>query len=502
MKKIVFLSLLAITSILNAQNINVLYNFRTYHSTKTNYVEINTSIESATLNTASPVLNKYIKQAELTIAICNSTRPDSVIYIEKRVISSPQVEDSTTLNNTSLLDMQRIALHNGSYVVFFELKDVNSTSQPLTYKDAIIMNYPEDEINVSDIMIVNKHEKTKKENIYSKGGYDLQPYMFDAISKDDNKVSYYAEIYNADKVFGKDSLYLISTIIEDINSNKKIETVQAYKRQKAQDITPYFNTLDLSSLPEGAYYLTVEARDKDNLLYAYNRYPFIKHSNIKAEQNDMELPKDAFVYYIPDSLLKETIKSMRPIASNTQVEYMLKDLKTSTPDQDRYFIYQFFSEINSSSPEFAYRNYAKQVEKINEKYSTRIKKGYNTDMGRILLSYGEPTEIIDEKSATSGSINNVTIAQKMIDPDLSNSQIMEVNYYPYQIWVYSKTPMGESNRKFVFYAKQNNMAEYFLLHSNATGELQDLEWESVLSHGTLDRGVIGKAGKQFQTGRK
>jgi hypothetical protein len=68
------------------------------------------------------------------------------------------------------------------------------------------------------------------------------------------------------------------------------------------------------------------------------------------------------------------------------------------------------------------------------------------------------------------------------------------------MWRYDHTPFGESNRTFVFYAPQNDMAEYFLLHSNVKGEKQDMYWESVLSRHTLPDGVEGDAGIQFRKG--
>lgn len=502
MKRTIFLGLLAITSVLNAQNINVLYAFRTYHSPQVDYAEINTSIEASSLRNTLTSSGKYIKQAELTTVICPLDNIDSAVYAEKRIIQTPQTEDSASLNNVSLMDMQRIALKNGKYVVFFELRDINTAMQPMTYKDAIVMNYPKDEINVADIMIIDKYEKTSKENIFSKGGYDFHPYIFDVIGKNDNKINYYTEIYNADKTFGRDSVFAIWTIIEDINTNKRVEGLQVVKRQKAESITPYFSTVDLTTLVEGSYYLTVEVRDKNNVLYAYKRYPFYKQSEIKIIPTNVDIPQNAFVNNIPDSLLKESIRSLVPIASDSQKKYIKRDLKESTPEQDRYFIYQFFKSINSIEPEQAWREYTAQVETVNKKYSTHIKKGYNTDMGRILLLYGNPDEIIDEKFATSGGVNNVDKFQQRMNPDLSSSDSKGVYYYPYQIWVYNHTPFGENNRKFVFYAKQDNMSEYFLLHSNAVGELQDLQWENVLSHGTLDPGIVGKAGKQFERGYK
>ena len=252
MKKILFAVLLSLTFVSNAQNIGVLYAFRTYHLANTNYAEINTSIKGASLRNSRNSSGQYQKQAELTTVICPAEKQDSVIYVDKRIIKTPLVEDSSSLNDISLLDMQRVALNNGTYGVSFELKDMNTIMQPMFYRDALMVNYTED-INLADIMIVDKYEKTIKENIFSKCGYDLQPYMFDVIGKDMNNIYYYTEVYNADKVFGKDSAYVVRTIIEDINTNNRIDDIQRIKRFKAQDFTPYLSAIDLSSLAEGSY---------------------------------------------------------------------------------------------------------------------------------------------------------------------------------------------------------------------------------------------------------
>lgn len=488
--------------IILAQNINALYSLRTYHSSKMDYAEINTSIDASTLKTTQTSSNKYVKQAELTTYISNIHKTDSAIYIDKRIIASPQVKDTNELSNISIMDMQRVKLSADTFLVIFELKDASTNNEPISYNDVLIIPYNDNEISVSDIMIVDKYNKTTNKNIYSKGGYDLYPYMFDVINKDKNMINYYAEIYNTDKVFGKDNPYVISTIVEDMSTSTKVNNVQTIKRQIAENTTTLFGAIDISSLVEGSYYLTVEVRDKDNMLHAYKRYPFFKKSDNKIEIANIELPANAFVNNIPDSVLKTTILSLRPIASTSQVEYIRKNLKTTTTEQDRYFIYQFFANINSIDPQKAWEDYSKNVQYVNNKYSTPIKEGYTTDMGRVYLVYGPPDEVIDEKFTSSTGTNNVDKFAQRLNPDLSSSETNGVTYYPYQIWIYNQTPFGESNRKFVFYAKQSNLAEYFLLHSNAVGEKQELYWENTLSYGSLDYGVVGKAGKQFETGHK
>ncbi len=177
-------------------------------------------------------------------------------------------------------------------------------------------------------------------------------------------------------------------------------------------------------------------------------------------------------------------------------------MDNSTAAQDRYFLYHIFERQNPYNPNQAWNNYSTMVNQVNAKYSTKIKKGYDTDMGRVILSYGYPDDIIDEKFAASTGFQKRSEIDRRLDPYAPDVDPDGVNYYPYQIWIYNTTPFGESNRKFVFYAKGDNLMEYFLLHSNAKGELQDMYWERTLSKNSLDEGVEGKAGKQFRTGHR
>ena len=74
------------------------------------------------------------------------------------------------------------------------------------------INYPKNQIAVSSVQLIDSYKKTTSQNIRSKNGYDLIPYLFDAIAENKNTLTYYAEIYNAEKEFGKDSTYAISVV--------------------------------------------------------------------------------------------------------------------------------------------------------------------------------------------------------------------------------------------------------------------------------------------------
>jgi predicted HTH transcriptional regulator len=194
--------------------------------------------------------------------------------------------------------------------------------------------------------------------------------MFDVISKDNNTLKYYAEVYNADKAFGKDNYYALVTTIEDLTTNKKIQDMQTVKREKAANITPIISSIDISSLAEGSYFLTVEVRNDKNVLYAYKKHSFFKQSDKKQEVNNIDIPSDAFVNFIPDTDLNEDIHYLIPIASDNQRDYIRSGLKKASPSEKRYFLYQFFKQEDASHPENAWNDYMKKVAYVNEKFGT------------------------------------------------------------------------------------------------------------------------------------
>ena len=107
------------------------------------------------------------------------------------------------------------------------------------------------------------------------------------------------------------------------------------------------------------------------------------------------------------------------------------------------FFYDFWQRRNPENPYMGWMTYKSEVDKVNAKYSSFKKKGYDTDQGRIYLQYGPP-------NAISPNYN-------------------EPNTYPYEIWQYYKIK-NQTNRKFVFYSLEFTSKSFVLLHSDAIGE--------------------------------
>lgn len=491
MKKIIVLLLITLPYILSAQGLNAIYSFYTFHSQSGNYVELCSSID---LN--SVVYNSETAEVELTTLICKAENTEEVLYVDKRNIKATKNETE----NQVMLDIQRAKLSNGNYVLYLSFKDKNSTQPALEVKDVIRINYPENELALSDVQIINPPKKSSNQASNVKNGYVIEPYMFDMIAKDNNTLNYYVEIYNADKYFGVDSLYVLTTAIENFTTNRKVGGVLKGRRMKSKSTSVIIGDIDLSGLEEGSYYLTIEVRDANNILHAYKKEAFYKESDKKPTFEQIGIPKDAFVFQLSEEELNENIEILYPVATEEIKRFIDKDLKTSTREVKLYFLYSYWQTKNADNPQKEWQDYRNRLDFVNKKFTTNIKKGYETDMGRIYLVYGPPSNIIDEKFKGSSGFKRRTRADYEATPELERDNPDGVVYLPYQMWRYDHTPFGESNRTFVFYAPQNDMAEYFLLHSNVRGEKQDMYWESVLSRHTLPEGVEGDAGVQFRKG--
>ena len=97
------------------------------------------------------------------------------------------------------------------------------------------------------------------------------------------------------------------------------------------------------------------------------------------------------------------------------------------------------------------RKYFERVKKANTQYTTIQQKGWKTDRGRVLLVFGEPSEI--ERYPN------------------------QVDTKPYEIWNYHELEGGVI---FVF-ADLTGFSDYQLIHSTKRGEISDPNWQSKIN---------------------
>jgi GWxTD domain-containing protein len=412
---------------------------------------------------------KFQGSVQVTMII----RQDSVIKdYRKYELLSPELDDTTAIA-LNFIDQQRFMLENGSYELDLSIADLNVGQKPVVITYPVVVSFPDDRISVSGIQLVNSFSKTTASNVLSKSGYDFVPYVDNFYPSDRNKLTFYAEIYNPAHKEGSTEKYLVSAFIESYENNRMLNEYVRIKREDSKPVIVLLSEFDISRLPSGNYNLVVSIRNKNNEVVGENiaffqRFnPSVNASALNFENIDLN---NTFAQRISSiDTLREFIRTLSPIATEMERIFINSQINAATLPTLQQFFYRFWSLRDELEPEKAWIAYNQEVIKVNNTYSTQVRKGYETDMGRVYLQYGPPNTITDVPFETSGY-------------RYTNNDINSTGTIPYQIWhYYSINNNRERNKRFVFINSSLRVTDYQLVHSDVRGEIQNYNWQRMLT---------------------
>ncbi|MDY0101345.1 MAG: GWxTD domain-containing protein [Lentimicrobium sp.] len=425
------------------------------------YLETYLQVQGNTLKYKENASGKYQGSVQVLLIIKKDT---SIVDFRKYELFSPELIDSTSIKK-DFIDQQRFSLPNGTYIIDVSLADVNINDKPLAAKIPIEITIPDKEISISGIQLIESFTKTTIENVLSKSGYDLIPFVDNFFPTDKSKLTYYSEIYNPIPSSEELDMFLISAHIESFESKKMLNDFVRIKRETAKPVTAFFNEFNIENLPSGNYNLVISVRNKKNELLAQNAAFFQRfNENMTNPAFDLaaiDISNSFVLRYTNLDTLQENIRSLRPIATEMERIFINTQLMNSDISSLQQFLFNFWKTRNDIDPSGEWEKYRVEVMRVNNSYATQVKKGYDTDMGRVYLQYGPPNTITDRPFDASGLLN---------DPSI-----------PYQIWhYYSINNNRERNKKFVFISSELGVRDYSLVHSDVTGEIQDYNWQTQL----------------------
>jgi len=480
MKKLFVLAIVLFLTNLNyAQNpgfVQAQLSYITFYSPADGpYIETYLSVVGGSIVWVKNEAGNYQGKIEVTMIFKNG---EEITAFDKYELSSPAVKDSAD-RFVTFLDQQRFLLPRGDYNFEIMLKDLNSDSAPFSASQTITIQHPEDAVTISGIQLLESFTKTDNPSILTKNGYDLVPYVYNFIPQEVSTLSFYAEIYNTDKVFGEAEGYLLSHYIQTYESKRTLEKFSSFRREKSAPVNILLTNYNITELPSGNYNLVVEVRNKENLLVTSQKL-FFQRSNpgLKVDYpaySGISLEGSFASQINSRDTLMEYIRYLTPIASDIENKFIKHQIENQNADivlMQRFFL-NFWLERNELNPELAWRNYLANVQLVNEQFGApgnKGKKGYQTDMGYVYLKYGPPNTITDRPydAGTSGMT---------INP--GGSEAADMGSVPYQIWHYY-TLNGYRDRKFVFANKHLALFDYQLIHSNMPGEVQNENWQAEL----------------------
>ncbi len=370
---------------------------------------------------------------------------------EKYQLNSPVIGDSVSVI-PNFTDVQRILLSEGMYNFEVKIRDLNDTNNVFSYKSIVSVNFNKAH-QFSDIELVESYKTSEVPNALTKGNFDIVPYVSSFYPTELENLNFYVELYNENP--GEDAL--IHYYIENSKNNKPLNHYSRVKRIKSDKVNPFLLGFDIKELPTGNYNLVLTLKDRNNQLLADKRFFFQRYNTHILSPTDTVKQEDFILADIAsvESIDKmvDYIKSAIPIFNQRELFKANNVLKSKDLELMKTFFNNFWVSY-SANPEEDWTIYKKNVELVNRSYTSQIKKGYETERGRVYLKYGTPNDI--------------------------NRSNHEPSSYPYEIWHYFELN-GETDIRFVFYNPDIVGDDYLLLHSNLTGEHHNPYWQRDLT---------------------
>lgn len=390
-------------------------------------------------------------------------KDSSIIAADKFRILLPESSDSSSFNQL-FLHQNRFYVDTGHFELHLKIEDHLDEDEFYNVQQEFEIPAKLTSLKFSDFMFLDSFKKSSQSSVFSKSGYDLIPmvnsgaYYFPEYI---NTMSYYVELYHTQEIFGDNEAFMVKYYLENADNRKVISGIGGFSKNTASEVVPLLNSINIEELPSGNYNFVLQALNKKGEVKYIKKEFFFRKSKIKKipllASNDEAFKTFAYRIKSYDSVYAY-IRYLAPISEMGEVDFQYNLLREGDEKKMRNYLYSFWYKQNPSDPEGEWNKYHRNVNIVNKLYGTRIKKGYDSDRGRVYLAYGPPTDV--EKRS------------------------FEANIAPYEIWQYnrinSKYEIAQTNKQFIFGELQEGSRDFELIHSTAIGEINNRSWQSLL----------------------
>jgi len=458
MKRIfLFIALVTLASFGMAQKMGILLDYKSYCTDKLEpYIEFSFLIDGQSVHYVKNKNNLFQAQIEILVEIVKEGTAINNLHF---ILNSDEFSDSIQKNKPDFLTVKNLKIPNGEYFLNFTLKDINSPQDSIVYKDMIQLYFPENKVSISSISLLSDFKEANGDNIYNKYGFTMIPLYFDYAPQNLIYLPYMIEIYNSAAILGEGEFFFVKSYLEWYDTGTLMTNHPIYFEKKQTDaVVIVLQNFNIYKLYSGNYNLVVEILDADSNILASSR-AFFQRNNPAPEKeiliDSSIIPENNFAEKFTDlAELREYLSMLAPICNPTEQIFLKRNMKNTPIEQLQRFFYTFWQSRNNQAPEEEWKKYKANVDLVQNLYGSKVVKGYKTDRGRVYLKYGKPTQVLEVP----------------YDPQA----------YPYEIWTYYVLG-NQTNVKFVFYDRDLATNEYELLHSDAYGEVRNLNWQMELT---------------------
>lgn len=500
---------LATASFASDKKISAMFGYSAFYLPESNrpYVETYLNFNAWTLNLVQDESGQYRATVEVTLVV---RKGDTVAYVKKYDLHSPYTS-SPESDNFTFFDLQRFALANGIYDLELTLRD-KAVEEPVIFRDKMVVFFENAKPTMSNIQLMASAVPTEHDNMLSRNGYDMVPYISDFMPASVTELHPYIEVYNLDKEIGDKPYYVYFGVETKEKGIRAASCDKLMNRPAPKNSEAIYSTIDISLLPSGNYNLVAEVRNMAGETLIKRSMSFYR-SNPGVVDNALteDHVATSFAGLITDEdKLDYYLRALYPVASpdeNASIDQMLRD--GSNLAEKQTFFYRFWMNRDMLDPEGKWDDYLTRLTYVDEVYSYPRTPGYMTDRGRVYLQYGPPDYVRDEKNFVGALHIHTDDTRERVGSEGSSQSYRigaselanqgQIHYLPYQIWRYNLLPNDYANRVFLFWDEFRS-GYYKLLNSNARGEVRTADWERVLSQKQLEEDTMGEVGQQFERG--
>jgi GWxTD domain-containing protein len=382
---------------------------------------------------------------ELKFKLFNSQN-DSLLAQDNIKIDFKELPGDTTAEVQGKLGLLKLIVPEGKY-------EVQMTSPCDTVNHQVsVVPFKGNRIAMSDLQICANIITgfKEQEHPFYKNTMKVIPHPSAIFGQNQPLVYYYVELYNLIPSADNNKKILLQAVIAD--SEGKVRLKKEYVRNHQNESTVERGMFNIQKLESGLYTMIFAAMDSAQDVSVYRRCNFYVHNPnivvVKEEDEFDQSLKDELAIF-SESQLDKMFDQARYIATSSE-KNVYKVL--NSVESKRTFLVKFWSSRDKENPGFKVE-YDKRVEYANQHFSQAGVEGWNTDMGRIYIFYGPPSEY--------------------------QRNPMNPNENAYEIWHYLEI---EGGVEFDF-VDLNGYGIYQLVNSSKRGEVRYDNWmqEYVLS---------------------
>jgi GWxTD domain-containing protein len=418
--------------------------FRNLPDTNQTYVEIYYSFNRKQLKFTQKE-NTYEAKLFLNLAIEDKLGNQ----VEKRMWNRGSKVNrwEETQVDYNIFDETEVLLEPGEYLLKLSVTDLGSESFGEASLKMKVRALGEKNLQISDLELAFQIEPDTSTGPFTKAGRKILPNPLGLFTHGLGMVYFYAELYNLTFSPTANPDYLLSFTVLD-STEKKARDFGSQTRKKPGVSAVVLSGINVSTLPAGKYELMVEALDQETGQKAFVTKNFAILSE-EVQRKESLVPS-------------EEVEGFKQDVTYIATPGELKMFDQLTPEGKQRFIEEFWKKRDPTPDtpenEFKIEHYRRiGYADLHFSRTKESRDGWHTDMGRIYILYGEPSDI-ERHPVMAGSKS-------------------------WERWNYNELQGGS----YFIFVDEDGYGVYRLIHSTLKGEVKDYNWEDKVGSASPSR---------------